>query len=618
MRPVITWSVAACLAIAAAPWLSGGQEPLAGLISGFTMLAAVALLGRQPMARQLRGGPLTSTYLALVGWSALSLIWTTNRYSSLVWLVALVLVGLVFRLAYAVGGEPDGRQRLIWLYLGTAVIFTIYGVYLYLGGGYDRLTGPFYWPNPAAAYLIPGIFVSFDAWRRGQHWVYGIIGTVLGAGFVLTDSRAAGVVMALLVLVYALCVGLKRRFWITFVFGLVASVGVAYGLVWVRHEMQPTATVSAPGSRLAPAASGNLQSGADRVKYLESAFHIWSDHPLLGTGAGTFADVHPKYQERVISASTSVHDVYVQTFAELGIFGGLLLIWLMLILGAGVIRGLWNNYTGLAAALGLAGLWLHFGLDIDAQYPALVLTSAMLAGALYYQRPRYRSVGWRLPVMSLAVLVPIVGLYLSDNWSVRGQTAQTNGDFTQAAADFAMSRHYLVYNPDVLSAEGINRYTLAEIGESGQRQQALGLALAAEKQDPSDAQHYQLEGFVRQLGGDRSGAATAFRQALRLDPYNHPEYAYDLSLVQAETGQSAAALATADAMLDQYPPVVLVNRSADPQIKSNLAQLAVLEGTIHLQAGDIAAAKAASVRALKFDSANARAEALAEVLLHSQ
>ncbi|MBW4061315.1 O-antigen ligase family protein [Candidatus Saccharibacteria bacterium] len=614
LRPIIAWSVAICLGAAMAPWLSGGQEPLAALISGFALLMGSVLLWQQPSVRRLKVGPMMYGYLAFVAWGSLSLIWTANRYSTLMWVIGLLLAGLAFRLAYALSGEEDSLWRIEWVYLATALGFVAYGGYLYLSGGYDRLTGSFYWPNPAAAYLIPGILIAFDRWRRGGRWWNGAMTAVFGAAFLLTDSRAALATLAVAAVIYVIVIRLTKRFWIIFVFSVAASLGVAYGMVALRHALQPKAVISVPGSRLSPASAVNSQSGADRVTYLHSAVLIWADHPILGAGAGAYPDVHPHYQIRVISASASAHNIYVQTLAELGLVGILLMIWLMVCLVFGTVRGLVARPLGMAATLGVGAIWLHFGLDIDAQYPALVLLIAVFGGSLYHQRLSFKPLGWWLPLGSVVVLIPIVALYYSDTWNNRGVAAQANGDYAIATNDFLHAHGYIFYNPDVLTAQGINEYTLAQLGNKAAGNTALLLARSAEKQDPNDGQHYQLEGRTLALMGDRAGAIKAYEAALQADPYNHPEYAYDLALVQSQIGQSAAGLVAADTMLAQYPTAVVVNRSADPSLRANLAQLAALAGSIRLQNGDLAGARKASAAALAFDPTSLRAQALAAVL----
>jgi O-antigen ligase len=614
LRTVISWAVIICLGVAMAPWLSGGQEPIAILVSGFALLIASVLLWQQPVVRQLKFGPLMLSYLSLVGWTALSLIWSVNRYSSMLWLVGLISIGLAFRLAYALSAEVINQRRIEWVYLASAIGVVAYGIYLYLANDYNRLTSSFYWPNPAAAYLIPAILLALDHFWRTRRWWWGALLLVFGTGFLLTDSRAAAATFIVVLIIYGLISKLNRWFWILLLFTGIASVGAAYGVVGLRHSLQPKAVIVAPGSRLTPAVATTLQNGSDRITYLKSALNIWFDYPLIGSGAGTYVDIHPHYQIRVISASASAHNEYVQILAELGLVGELLVLWIVVNLIGGTLRSLWYRPANIPAVIGIAGLWLHIGLDIDAQYPAILLLLAIFGGGFYHQRIRYRRLSWWPATVAIVLLIPVIGLYFSDTWSIRGNAAQANGDYGFAAQDFARARSYLIYNPNVLTAQGINEYALAQLGDKSSGNLALALAKSAEKQDPYDGQHYQLAGRVQTLNGDQADALKSYQNALKYDPYNHPEYAYDLALVQLQLGQTEAAVQTATAMLDQYPPLVLINRSADPTLRGNLAQLSALLGSIKLQTGDIAGARAANHAALDYDQTNLRAQALDAVL----
>src|SRR5471030_590166 len=99
LRSVVVKALIVCLAIAVAPWLSGGQEPIGMLISAFALLLGSLLVWRQPEARALKRGPLVVLYGLLIAFALLSLLWTANRYSSAVWIVEWVMAGLAFRLA---------------------------------------------------------------------------------------------------------------------------------------------------------------------------------------------------------------------------------------------------------------------------------------------------------------------------------------------------------------------------------------------------------------------------------------------------------------------------------------------------------------------------------------
>jgi O-antigen ligase len=617
LRPIIVGTLVVCLAVAIAPWMSGGQEPLAVLVSGFVLLLGAILAWRQPQVRQLRRGPLVVAFVALIGFALLSLLWSANRYSTMVWVAHWMMAGLAFRLAYTVAGESRGREWVLRAYLASAAVFCGVALVMYVTGTYDRLTGSFYWPNPAAAYLIPAIVLAVERLRlaRGKRvWLWGSAAVLFLGSFLLTDSRATTLVLMIVGAIYLLIMRTNRAFWIRFVVIGAMGWGLSIGLVRVSTLFVQHSEKMAPGSRLAEVAGGESRSLNDRFSYLRSAFEMWWAHPVGGTGAETYGDVHPQYQPTVVNASTDAHNIYVQTLAELGLVGAVALAAVLLWLLAGSLRGLVAEPETVPIVLGAGGLLLHFGLDIDTRYPALLMLAAALFGLVYRQwGQRRRGASWRWPAVAALTLVPLISLYQSDAWAVRARAAQDDGDYATAAQRFAVAHQGVVFNPDYVNAEGIDLYTEAAAGGSGATgllALALDRARQAQALDPHDGQHHQLEGRVLVLRGDMAGAAAAFRAALKLDPHNHPDYALDLAAVQLRVGDAVGAVATAQAMLAQYPQAVIDNRNMDETLRPSLANLEALVGNADLAQGRLDEARAAAKRALQLDAKNLRGRAL--------
>jgi O-antigen ligase/Flp pilus assembly protein TadD len=617
MRPVIVVTLGVCLAAAIAPWFSGGQEPVAMIISAGTLLLASLLLWRQPEARKLGRGPLLWSWWGLIGWAALSLVWTANRYSTILVLSEWIMAGLVFWVAYAVAGEARGREVLLRLYLVSAGIFGLVAVGMFMTQAYGRLTGTFYWANPAAAYIVPAVVFSVDGMqksqgRRGWWWAAATVGFL--AVFWLTDSRAAAVVLLGLLGIYCLVNKLKKSFWIKLLSSLIVSLGLSFGLSWVSIYSAHHGSALVPGSRFAEAASGESQSLSDRLLFLESTVKIWWDNPVIGTGAGTYPDVHPKYQGRVVSASASAHNIYAQTLSELGIVGGLLLLSVLGWLFAGIVRGLVVNPQVLAVVLAASGLLIHFGLDIDAQYPALVMLAALLVGVSYRQWSVVRGrLSWRGAAVAAVLLVPAVSLYKSQAWADAAASYEEAGDYEGAASRLEVAREVVVYNPDLVNAEGIAWYSAAASGDKGAEKAgatALALAREAERLDPKDGQHYQLEGRVLSLQGHEQEAEAALSKALKLDPYNHPQYALDLATLRLGRGDRDGAANTIQSMLAQYPAEVVANRNSDSSLRPVLANLQAVLGNIYLEEGNVGDARYRAQQALQLDKTSLRGRAL--------
>jgi tetratricopeptide (TPR) repeat protein len=218
-----------------------------------------------------------------------------------------------------------------------------------------------------------------------------------------------------------------------------------------------------------------------------------------------------------------------------------------------------------------------------------------------------------MPLLALLVVAPVVTWYLSDVWEQRARAAQDDLDLETAADMFQQAQVGPLYDPDLINAEGIAWYTLATAGgPNGFANSTLALQQArlGAKLDPDDGQHKRLEGRVLALRGDSKGAEASFREALKLDPYNHPEYAADLATVQVQRGNTDGAIQTARAMLDQYPMDVVVNRNADETVRGELAGLAALIGNQYLERGDLESAGAAAKRATQYDPDSIKARGL--------
>jgi hypothetical protein len=150
--------------------------------------------------------------------------------------------------------------------------------------------------------------------------------------------------------------------------------GLAVAIVAGAKE-RSTAPLSGGAARLT-----TLQS--NRYAYWRVALHAFEDQPLRGVGAGGWAVYWLRYRP-ITEFATDAHSLPLQTLAELGIIGFVLL--------AAFIGGVaWASADALRAAPALAAgpiagcvVYLaHAPLDWDWQMPAVTLIAIALAGAL--------------------------------------------------------------------------------------------------------------------------------------------------------------------------------------------------------------------------------------------
>ena len=110
---------------------------------------------------------------------------------------------------------------------------------------------------------------------------------------------------------------------------------------------------------------------ADRAPYWQTARHLAALHPLAGSGAGTFAALY-----HGALPGHDAHSLYLQTLAELGAVGLVLVLAVFLVpLAASVRRGL------AAPAGGLVAYLLAAGVDWDWQLPVVTIAALALAAA---------------------------------------------------------------------------------------------------------------------------------------------------------------------------------------------------------------------------------------------
>ncbi len=131
---------------------------------------------------------------------------------------------------------------------------------------------------------------------------------------------------------------------------------------------------------------GGVRLGIDR-----DGLRMFTHHPFLGWGLGTFPVVYPEFR----SFSTTLfvneaHNDYVQLLVEMGAVGFGLMLWFLVQFYRNAARKLrtWeisaNGALALAAVLGCTGILVHSFLDFNLQIPAnasLFYTLAVLGAA---------------------------------------------------------------------------------------------------------------------------------------------------------------------------------------------------------------------------------------------
>jgi hypothetical protein len=160
---------------------------------------------------------------------------------------------------------------------------------------------------------------------------------------------------------------------------VVAVLAVAVGGVLLIAAIEGSDAES-PATGADPSRLGSVDS--NRYRYWEVALEGFADNPLAGLGSGGFAVEWLKEPDRP-DAARDAHSLYVETAAELGVVGLVLLLAFMAAVALATAR--WWRIDPRAAAAPAAALaaWaLHAGLDWDWEMPAVTLAALALAAAV--------------------------------------------------------------------------------------------------------------------------------------------------------------------------------------------------------------------------------------------
>lgn len=588
------------------PWLTGGTEPVAILITTTALLIAIFLIWRSKQAVTAHRDILVYAGLGLVGWGGLSLLWTVNRYQTVSWFVLWSLAVTAFYVARQLQADKKLVKRWVNGYILIATLFGAYGIWLYLTADYDRLTSTFYWANPFAGYVIPAVLLAAWSYVKSGKYQYLVSAIVLLSSFWLTDSRGAALVLGVIGIYIFATVRGKSTFWIRNVLIIIIALILSTSVSLVRSHVFHHDTIQA-GSRFAQAAAGDSTSVSDRIYFVGSAVDIWENYPLGGSGAGTYGVLHPIYQGRVISASQDAHSLYIQTFAELGLVGGDLLTVVVFLLLLGIWKSLRSKGPNRALALCLLALILHAGIDIDAKYPAYLILAAVIAGLWYEGKVVMRTPRPAPVIIMVCIMVLAASLYKSDALATKALSYENAGDYAQAAGYYGQAHELPAYNPDMLTDEGINYYTLATTYDQDTTVNlilARSLAKQAMKLDPDDAQDPFLLAQVLAAQHNMAAATTEYIDTLRLDPYNEPMYYGNLARLYLSEGKLNDAELVATRGIDEYPASVISNRSVDTTIPVQVSDLYVDRAAARWELGDAKSAGADLTRALQINPSN--------------
>ena len=136
-------------------------------------------------------------------------------------------------------------------------------------------------------------------------------------------------------------------------------------------------------------ASRSVMEATDsiRLQIARDSLRLVADHPLLGSGLGTFTAVYPQVRTFPINLFVNAaHNDYVQLTVETGLLGMLCAAAFLFLVFQNALQRIqrarqsWFSAVTLAAMIGCIALLVHSLFDFNLEIPANAATFAFLAG----------------------------------------------------------------------------------------------------------------------------------------------------------------------------------------------------------------------------------------------
>lgn len=274
-------------------------------------------------------------------------------------------------------------------------------------------------------------------------------------------------------------------------------------------------------------------SGAGRHDFYRVAIDTFGEKPLLGRGAGTYQFAWDEHRSIAMPVHNA-HSLYLESFAELGVVGGLLVLALVgVLLWAGFCA--WRDalhpqrerYAALFAATlafavgaGLDWFWELPGLGAVFFLAAGVLVAArcsQLAAApdpALVARGEERRFGLAVAGLSIAWIAAIamIGPLLVDREIEASQSAAADGDLTSAVGHAKTARSIEPFAASPYVQLGLLAESQGDFATAAER-----LTQAIDRED-RNWQLYYLRSRVEEEAGDTAAARADLDRARRLNP----------------------------------------------------------------------------------------------------
>lgn len=323
---------------------------------------------------------------------------TASRYHTRAELQLVIAYLIILHLVAQSFQRSSHWRSLVWFLMSLAFAVSIFGILQHL-----TFNGKLYWFRemrygglPFGPYVNRNHFAGFAELliplslvplvlgkvRRERLFLVTLLALVPTVALFLSASRGGIISFGVQLVILSLMLLLRRiRSTHLLVGGMVLLCSVlAVSWIGVHQVLQ----------RFASPNSMEITASKRGAMSLDT-WHIFLDHPVLGTGLGTLQQVFPPYEThydgKIVNHS---HNDYLELLAEVGILGGLSCAGFLAVLLLESLEGLeklqssFNSALNLSGLIGCCGVLVHSVVDFNLRIPAnalLFFVAAHLATA---------------------------------------------------------------------------------------------------------------------------------------------------------------------------------------------------------------------------------------------
>ena len=395
---LLQWRLGALLLVAALPFeatlnfgpVASGIKALA--LVTFASVALALLIDRELFERfaRLWQQPLALAVLAFVLWAAVSILWASDKVATLG--MTVTFLG-VFGLMVVIGMLEKKYLVLAWAVLAFSAALSVPAGYLLpVPEGSDMaVSGRFgpggAGPNTYSLILAIAFFAAYFGLLRRHRTIAYLLAPVFLYGIVATESRTGLIALVatplLALFVPRLAARLGWRILPMYVLGIAAVVVIMLVVPSVGES------ASERYATLSQIESEDTWTG--RWSLWQGALDVFASHPILGVGAGNFAEFAMEHSATVVAHSDRkaevagvAHNMYLSVASELGLVGLILFLVTLFLAFKAVMPIAERSGLGTSVVLGLfvfmiAGMTLTW----ETQKIGYVLFGSVLALQLH-------------------------------------------------------------------------------------------------------------------------------------------------------------------------------------------------------------------------------------------